>query len=82
MGRVREESVRRKRIKAHEKVEKSRGTEIFQFCLGSRGSKSRLAEVVGAAPSGQMRDPKLHTGAARSTFRSENATNTTGSDHF
>ena len=81
MGRVGEESVRRKKIKVHEKVEKPRGTD-FPICLGSRGSKSRLAEAVGAAPSGQMRDPKLHTAVARSTFRSENATNTTGSDHF
>ena len=39
---------------------------------GSRGSKSRLAKVVGAEPSGQMRDEKLHAVVARSTFRSQN----------
>ena len=38
---------------------------------GSRGSKSRLAKVAGAEPSGQMRDEKLHAVVARSTFRSQ-----------
>ena len=36
----------------------------------------------GAEPAGQMRDEKLHAVVARSTFGSENAQNTTGSDHF
>ena len=49
---------------------------------GSGGSKSRLAKAAGAEPAGQMRDEKLHTVVARSTFRSENVQNTRGSDHF
>ena len=49
---------------------------------GSRGSKSRLAKAAGAEPSGQMRDEKLHAVVVRSTFPSENAQNTPGSDHF
>ena len=49
---------------------------------GSGGSKSRLAKAAGAEPAGQMRDEKLHAVVARSTFRSQNVQNTTGSDHF
>ena len=49
---------------------------------GSGGSKSRLAKAAGAEPAGQMRDEKLHTVVARSTFRSQSARNTTASDHF
>ena len=49
---------------------------------GSGGSKSRLAKAVGAEPSGQMRDEKLHAVVARSTFRSQNVQNTPRSDHF
>ena len=48
----------------------------------SGGSKSRLAKAAGAEPAGQMRDEKLHTVVARSTFRSQNVQNTPGSDHF
>jgi len=39
---------------------------------GSGGSKSRLAKAAGAEPAGQMRDEKLHTVVARSTFASQN----------
>ena len=49
---------------------------------GSGGSKSRLAKAAGAEPAGQMRDKKLHTAVARSTFRSQNVQNTSASDHF
>ena len=49
---------------------------------GSGGSKSRLAKAAGAEPSGQMRDEKVHTVVARSTFVSEKAKNTSRSDHF
>ena len=49
---------------------------------GSGGSKSRLAKAAGAEPSGQMRDEKLHAVVARSTFRSQNAQNTSASDYF
>ena len=49
---------------------------------GSGGSKSRLAKAAGAEPADQMRDEKLHTVVARSTFRSQNVQNTPCSDHF
>ena len=45
-------------------------------------SKSRLAKAVGAEPSGQMRDEKLHTVVARSTFPSENVQNSSASGRF
>ena len=40
VGRVREEKVSRKKIKAREEVEKSRNAVLFQCCV-SGGSKSR-----------------------------------------
>jgi len=43
---------------------------------GSGGSKSSLAKVAGAEPSGQMRDEKVHAVVARSTFASEKSKNT------
>ena len=49
---------------------------------GSGESKSRLAKAAGAEPSGQIRDEKLHTVVARSTFPSQNVQNTPGADHF
>ena len=49
---------------------------------GSGGSKSRLAKAAGAEPSGQMRDEKVHTVVARSTFPSQNVQNTPASDHY
>ena len=49
---------------------------------GSGESKSRLAKAAGAEPAGQMRDEKLHTVVARSTFPSQNVQNTPASDHF
>ena len=49
---------------------------------GSGGSKSRLAKAAGAELAGQMSDEKLHAVVARSTFWSQNAQNTPGSDHF
>ena len=55
---------------------------VFPKICGSGGSKSRLAKAAGAEPSGQMRDEKLHAVVARSTFPSQNAQNTTCSDHF
>ena len=50
------------------KVGKSRNTVFFPVFCGSRGSKSRLAKAAGAETSGQMRNEKLHTVVARSTF--------------
>ena len=55
---------------------------VFPMLCGSGGSKSRLAKAAGAEPSGQMRDEKLHTIVAQSTFPSQNVQNTPGPDHF
>ena len=55
---------------------------VFPMICGSGGSKSRLAKAAGGEPSGEMRDEKLHAAVARSTFRSQNAQNTPGSEHF
>ena len=55
---------------------------VFPMSCSSGGSKSRLPKAAGAEPAGQMRDEKLHTVVARSTFRSQNVQNTPGSDHF
>jgi len=41
---------------------------VCPMICGSGGSKSRLAKAAGAEPAGQMRDEKLHTVVARSTF--------------
>ena len=49
---------------------------------GSGGWKSRLAKAVGAEPSGQMRNEKLHAAVARSAFPSQHVQNTPASDHF
>ena len=55
---------------------------VFPMICGSGGSKSSLAKAAGAEPSGQMRDVKLHAVVARSTFQSQNAQNTSASEHF
>ena len=55
---------------------------VFPMICGSGGLKSRLTKATGAEPSGQMRDEKLHTAVARSTFRSQNAQNSSASEHF
>ena len=93
MGRVREkrrvEKTRSEKRKSQKKEDAGarRGRKVaihcvFQMVGGSGGSKSRLAKVAGAEPSGQMRDKKLHAVVARSTFRSQNVQNTPASDHF
>ena len=63
----RRERVRRTKMQAREKTEKSRSTVLFPLVCGPGGSKSRLAK----APSGPMRDEKLHAVVARSTFKSK-----------
>ena len=68
----RRERVRRKNMEAREKVEKSR----FTVSCGSGGSKSRLTKAAVAEPPGQIKDEKLHTVVARSTFGSQNVQNT------
>ena len=55
---------------------------VFPMICGSGGSKSRLAKAAGAEPAGQMRDDKLHTVVARSTFPSQNVQNTSGPEHL
>ena len=54
---------------------------VFQMVGGSGGSKSRLAKVAGAEPSGQMRSEKLHAVVAPSTFRSKDGQNTPTPEH-
>ena len=49
---------------------------------GSGGSKSRLAKMAGAEPSGRMRDEKMRADVAPSTFPRQNVQNTSGSDLF
>ena len=68
-------------MQMREKVGKSRNTAFPMIC-GFGGWKSRLAKTAGAEPAGQMRDEKLHTVVARSTFPSQNVQNTPAPDHF
>ena len=75
----RRERVIRKKMQVHGKIDKSRIIGFFQWFWLQR-SKSRLAKAAGVEPSGQMRDEKLHVVVAWSTFPSQHAKNTTGSD--
>ena len=92
----REESEKRREEERRSEKRKSQKTEdagarkgskvakhcVFPMICGSGGSTSRLAKAVGAEPSGEMRDEKVHAILARSTFRSQNAQSTPGSEHF
>jgi len=84
-GRVREEKRRRKKIKKEKASEERRSRCAKHFFLslicGSGGSKSRRAKAAGAEPAGRMRDEKLHTVVARSTFPTQNVQNTWVSEH-
>ena len=51
-----------------DKVGKWRNMVFFSMCVGSGGSKSRLAKAAGAETSGEMRNEKLHAVVARSRF--------------
>ena len=98
MGRVREKRRVEERRAEERRSEKRKGRKkedagarkgrkvekhcVFPIICGSGESKSRLAKAAGAEPSGQMRDEKLHAVVARSTFRSQHAQSTPGSDHF
>ena len=93
MGRVREkrrvEERRSEKRKGQKKEDAGapKGRKVAKDCVfpmicGSGGSKSRLAKAVGAEPSGQIRDEKLHAVVARSTCPSQNVQNTTCSEHF
>ena len=78
----RRERVRGKKMQVREKGRKVAKHCVFPMICGTGGFKSRLAKAAGAKPSGQMRDEKLHTVVARSTFPSQNGTSTPTSDHF
>ena len=92
VGRVREmrkEERRSEKRKSQRKEDAGarKGRKVAKHCVfpmicGTGGFKSRLAKAAGAKPSGQMRDEKLHTVVARSTFPSQNAQSTPTSDHF
>ena len=69
-------------MQVREKAGRSRLTVFLPTVCGSEWSKSRLAKVAGAGPSGQMRDEKLHAVVVRSTVPSQNVQITTGWDHF
>ena len=66
-----------RRCRCAKEVEKSQIHYVFPMICGSGGSKSRLAKVASAEPSGQTRDEKLHAAVARSTCRSQKCYNTT-----
>ena len=55
---------------------------VFSMIRLSGESKSRLVKAAGAESCGQRRNEKLHAAVARSTFSSQNAQNTTFSEHF
>ena len=86
-GRGREKrKIRRKKSKNKEDADAWKGRKVAKHCVfpmiwSSGGSKSRLAKAAGAEPAGQMRDEKLHTVVARSTFASQNVQNTWCSEH-
>ena len=82
MGRVREEKRRRKRkSQTKEDPDARKGRKVakhsvFPMICGSGG------KAAGAEPAGQLRDEQLHAVVARSTCASENAKNTSRSEHF
>ena len=85
----REEERRSKKRKSQKKEDPGarKGRKVAKHCIfpmicRSGGSKSRLATAAGAEPAGQMRDEKLHSVVARSTFASEKAKGTSCSEHF
>ena len=67
---IRRERVRRKKMQMREKVGKSRNTVFFQWFDTIRTTL------------GSWDVEKVHAVVARSTCRSQNVQNTTGSDHF
>ena len=83
MGRVREEERRSEKRKSQKKEDagarkgrKVAKHSVFQMICGSGGSKSRLAKAAGAEPPGHLAI------VARSRFRSQNAQNTSASEHL
>ena len=92
MGRVREEKSRSEKIRDGESQKRQdagarKGREVaihsvFPMICGSGGSKSNLAKAAGAEPAGQMRDEKVRTVVARSTFPSQKCQKPTVSDQL
>ena len=78
----RRERVRRKKAGARKGRKVAKHYVFFPMICGSGGSASRLAKAADAEPSGQMRDEKLHSIVPRSTCPSQNAKNTSTSEHF
>ena len=77
----------KRKSKRTEDTDARKGRKVAKHCVfpmicGSGGSKSRLAKAAGAEPAGHRSDEKLHAVVARSTFPSQNAQNTSGSDDF
>ena len=54
-----------------EKVAKHYVFPGFQWVVAPEGRKESSLKAAGAEPSGWMRDEKLHTVVARSTFESQ-----------
>ena len=85
----REEERRSKKRKSQKKEDPGarKGRKVSKPCVfpmicGSGGLLSRLAKAAGAEPAGQMKDEKLHTVVARSTFPSQNVQGTSAPEHF
>ena len=68
MEKVRSEKIRDEKDQTGRKGRKVAKHCVFPMFCGSGGSKSRLAKAAGAEASGQMRDEKVHTVVAQSTF--------------
>ena len=92
MGRVRERREEERRLKKRKSQKKEdpsarKGSKVAKHCVfpmicGSGESKSRLAKAAGAELPGQMRDEKVHAAVARGKFPTQNAQNTSCSEHF
>ena len=81
---IRREKIRRERVRKKEDADARKGRKVAIHCVFPMigGSKSRLPKAAGAEPAGQMRDEILHAVVARSTCRSQNAQNSSASEHF
>ena len=62
---------RRARCQGARKGRKVAEDCVFPMFCGSKGLMSRLAKAAGAEPSGHMRDQKMHSAVARSTFANQ-----------
>ena len=76
------ERVRRQTMQVREKGEKSRNTVFLQRSVAPEGRKVGSLQWQVRSPSSQMRNEKVQAVVARSTFPSQNAENTSVSEHF